>query len=43
MPGKQIYIDSTASPRLVQKYKLLKKRIKVQLVVIINIIFKIII
>ncbi|KAG4096862.1 hypothetical protein H8356DRAFT_1678723 [Neocallimastix lanati (nom. inval.)] len=28
MPGKQIYIDSTASPRLVQKYKLLKKRIK---------------
>jgi len=28
MPGEKIYIDSTASPKLVQKYKQLKKRIK---------------
>eukprot|EP00833_Pecoramyces_ruminatium_P009945 jgi/Orpsp1_1/1183977/evm.model.c7180000087468.1 len=28
MPGEQIFIDSTASPKLVQKYKQLKKKIK---------------
>ena len=29
MPGEQLFIDSTASLQLVQKYKQLKKKIKV--------------